>query len=314
MAGNSVQNYLVCQFGEPLYGVSGVLPFGGNYFWVNATTGSDGNTGGPQDPFATLTQALTMTQNNNNDVIFLTGTYHTTSTINWSNNFTHLIGLTAPSNNNRARISATGATAFSPMVNVTGNGCIFQNLATFHGGFTGATGPQVCWAEAGGRNHYKNVVLQGGGDATTAALAGMRSLTIGADENLFEDCTFGLDTIVRATNANATLEMISGCARNVIRRGLFQAYCTDASDTHVLIAANGMDRYLILDACVFQNFGATALTAAISNAGGSPGGNVILTPSCISVGATAIAASGNVYIGQISAAGATTTGIGILAT
>ena len=158
MAGNSNLNYLVCQFGMPLYGVSGLLPYGGNYFWVNATTGSDGNTGGPQDPFATLTQALTATTNNNNDVIFLTGTYHTTATINWSNNFTHLVGLTAPSNSNRARISSTGTTPFSPLVNVTGNGCMFMNVGAFHGGFTSPTGSQVCWngVSGGGRNYYKN--------------------------------------------------------------------------------------------------------------------------------------------------------------
>ena len=315
MSGNSNLNYLVCQFGMPLYGVSGLPPFTGNYFWVNPATGSDGNTGGPQDPFATISHALTATTNNNNDVIFLTGTYHTTSTIAWSNNYTHLIGLNAPSNNGRARISATGTTPFSPLVNVTGNGCMFMNLGTFHGGFTGATGSQVCWAEAGGRNYYKNTQFLGGGDATTAALAGMRSLTIsGSGESLFEDCTIGLDTIVRATNANASLELLNGTARNVIRRTMFQAYCTDTSDTHVLIQAGGMDRYLLLDGCTFQNFGGTSLTAAISNAGGSPGGNVIVTPTCISIGASAIAASGNVYVGQISAAGATTTNVGILAT
>ena len=305
---------IASQFGMPLFGVSGTPPFTGNAFWVDETNGSDGNTGGPQDPLTTLAQAHSLCVANNNDVVFFTGSIHTTATLNWSKNWTHLIGLSAPSVNGRARISSTGTTPFSPLVNVTAQGCIFKNFGTFHGGFTSPTGSQVCWAEAGGRNGYSNAQLLGGGDATAAALTGMRSVTIGSSENLFEDCTFGLDTIVRATNANATMEIISGAARNVVRRGNFQAYCTDASDTHVLIAANGMDRYLILDDCVFHNFGGTLLNAVVSNAGGSPGGDVIITPSCISVGATALATAGSVYVGQISAAGATTTNKGILAT
>jgi hypothetical protein len=305
------------QFGMPLFGIAGTPPFTGNQFWVDATNGSDGNTGGPQDPLATLTQALALTQNGNNDVVFLSGTVHTTATVTWANNMTHLIGLTAPSNSNRARISATGATAFSPLVNVTGYGCNFINIGTFHGGFTGATGSQVCWnegASGGGRNYYKNCQFYGGGDATTAALAGMRSLTVTAsDENVFEDCTIGLDTIVRATNANASMEVIGGSARTRMLRCLFQANVSDASDVHITAAAAAIDRFLLLQECALINAidsGATAMSAAITNAGSA---SVILN-GCISIGATAIATTGPVYVNQISAAGATTTGIGIKAT
>lgn len=303
------------QFGMPLYGVTGLPPFTGNFFWVDATNGSDGNTGGAQDPFATLTQALTKCTANNNDVVFLTGTYHTTATVAWSKNFTHLIGLTAPSDNCRARISATGATPFSPLVNVTGLGCIFKNIGTFHGGFTGATGSQVCWAEDGGRNYYENVQFLGGGDATTAALAGMRSLTIASDENLFRECTIGLDTIVRATNANASLELVAGVsaqpARNILRNCLFQALVSDASDLHIL--ATVIDRYLLLENCSFINCvdsTGTAMSAAISNVGAS---GSILVQGGLSLGATAIATTGNVYVnGAVPTA--TTSSIAIKAT
>ena len=315
MAGNSNLNYLVCQFGMPLYGVSGLPPFTGNYFWVNATTGSDGNTGGPQDPFATITQALLKTTNNNNDVIFLTGTYHTTSAITWSNTFTHLIGLNSPSNNNRARISATGATPFSPLINVTGFGCIFKNLGTFHGGFTGATGSQVCWAEAGGRNYYENVQFFGGGDATTAALSGMRSLTIATNgENLFNGCTIGLDTIVRATNANASMELLSGTPRNIMRNCVFQSLISDVSDVHITVGSGGMDRYLLLDNCSFINVvdsTSSTMSAAIT-ANASAGGS-ILVQGGLSLGATAIATTGPVYVnGAVPVA--TTSSIAVKAT
>lgn len=307
--------YLVGQFGTPIWGVSD-MPFTGNYFWVNEASGSDGNTGGPADPFATLTQALSKCTDSNSDVIFLVGTVHVTATVNWSKSFTHLIGLTSPSNNNRARISQTGSSVFTPLVNVTGSGCIFKNIGTFHGFADAST--QICWAEAGGRNYYENCQFYGMGNATAAAQAGSRSLTVaGSGENLFVGCTIGLDTVVRATNANASLEFLSASPRNVFRNCVFQSDVSAAGDTHVTIGVGGIDRYVLFDGCVFSNAefggpGATAMTAAIS-ANASAGGQVIVTPTCISVGATKLSASGPVYVGQISAAGGGTTGLGVVA-
>ncbi len=121
------------QFGMPLYGIAGLPPFTGNYFWVDETFGSDGNTGGPQDPLKTLAQAQSYATAGNNDVVFVNGTIHTTATIAWAKNNTHLIGLTAPSQNDRARISASGTTVFTPLVNVTAGGCIIKNIGTFYG-------------------------------------------------------------------------------------------------------------------------------------------------------------------------------------
>src|SRR5580704_16678857 len=111
------------QFGMPLFGVSGVPPFTGNYFWVDETNGSDGNTGGPQDPFKSLLPAHASCLANNNDVVFLSGSNHTAVTLAWSKSKTHLIGLSPPSQNSRARIAVTNTAAttgaVSPLVNVT---------------------------------------------------------------------------------------------------------------------------------------------------------------------------------------------------
>lgn len=294
----------------------------GNSWFVNELTGNDNYPGNGLAPFATLDAAQSAAKANNNDVVYLQGSSHRSTTLSWAKAGVSLVGLAAPSDNDRARISVasgltqTQVTALHPLVNVTAQGCSFVNLGTFFG-FDGILTPptaSICWAEAGGRNFYSNVQFLGGGDALMADLAGMRSLTIGGQgENLLDGCTFGLDTVVRATNANATLEMIGGTARNIIRRGVFQSYCTDVSDLHILIQSGGMDRFLWLDDCALMNFGGTLLTAAISNAGGSPGGYVVLSPNCMSVGASAISASGAVYVGQISAAGGATTGIGVLA-
>lgn len=294
------------QFGMPLYGVGG-LAFTGNYFWVDQTNGSDGNTGGPQDPFKTLAQAHSVCLSGNNDVVFLTGTVHTTATIAWTKNNTHLIGLSAPSDNNRSRISQTGSTVFTPLVNVTGSGCIFKNIATFHGFNDAST--QICWVEDGGRNYYENVQFLGMGHATAAAEAGSRSLTVAGDgENLFMGCTIGLDTIVRATAANASLEFLSATPRNILRNCLFQADVSLATDTHITVGVGGIDRFVLLDNCTFLNAefggpGATAMTAALS-VSASAGGLVLMQGGAV-IGAGAVSAAGPVFVSGAVPSGAT---------
>lgn len=307
---NQAGNNIASQFGMPLFGMAGTPPFTGNYFWVDETNGSDGNTGGPQDPLKTLAQAHSLCTAGNNDVVFLTGTNHLTATLAWSKNNTHLIGLSAPSDNDRSRISQTGSAVFTPLVNVTAQGCIFKNLGTFHGFADAST--QICWAEAGGRNYYENVQFLGMGNATAAAQAGSRSLTVaGAGENLFRECTIGLDTVVRATGANASLEFLSATPRNIFRQCVFQSLVSLATDVHVTVGSGGIDRYALFDKCSFINAiesGGTTLNAAIT-ANASAGG-AILVQDGFSLGATAIATTGPVY-GTGNVPVATTSGIAI---
>jgi hypothetical protein len=296
----------------------------GNAWFVNATTGNDSNGGSSSAPFATLDAAIAAAKANNGDVVFLQGTSHRTTTLNWNKDNVSLVGLNAASNNNRARISPlpvssgltqTQVTALHPLVNVTGQGCSFVNISSFYGFDGTLTPPTACvnWADGGGRNYYSNCQFFGGGDALMCALAGMRSLTLGGNgEFLLENCTIGDDTEQRITASNASLEIINGAPRIRIRNTLFQMWSGLATDLHILIASGGLDRYLSLENCKLHSFG-TALTAAISNAGGSPSGDVILDANCISIGANALATSGNVY-GPIGALGATTWGIGGLLT
>src|ERR1700679_3365084 len=152
MVGFSTQGQnIASQFGMPLFGIAGSLPpFTGNYFWADGTNGSDGNTGGPQDPFNTLTQAQSSCLAGNNDVVFFTGTFSPSATFVWSKNNTHLIGLSlspfaAPTISVASTTATTGA--FTPLVNVTATGCIFQNFTVISGINQAAT--QVAWAEAG---------------------------------------------------------------------------------------------------------------------------------------------------------------------
>ena len=298
------------QFGMPLYGIAGFLPFGGNYFWVDETNGSDGNTGGPQDPFATLSQAHSMCQANNNDVVFVTGTVHVSATLVWSKSKTHLIGL-APDlkTQARARISQTGSAVFTPLVSVTASECIFRNIGSFHGFADAST--QICWADTGVRNEYTRCLFGGMGNATAAAQTGSRSLTIsGAGENSFTDCQIGLDTVTRSA-ANASLEFLAGSPRNHFKGCTLPVLTSAAGALWVTVGADGIDRYALFDDCAFINCvesGSTTLTAGII-ANASAGGAVLLQ-NCISLGATAIATTGPVYgVGAVPVA--TTSSIAI---
>ena len=295
----------------------------GNSWYVNETTGNDSNAGTSQSPFKTLTAALAAAVPSNGDVVYVQGSIHLSTGLVWNKNDVSIVGINAPSNNDRARISVLGGisqtqvTALTALMTVTAQGCAFIDIGAFYG-FDGTLTPPssaVCWSDTGGRNFYQNCGIFGFGDALTAAIAGARALTVGGNgENLFVGCTFGVDTEVRATNANSTIEFLaaSGSARNVFRSCIFECDSTDASNTHILISSGGIDRYALFDRCTFHNFNATALSAVAVNSGGSPGGNVVLQ-DCTSVGATAMATTGNIFItGNVPVA--TTSSIAILAT
>lgn len=299
------------QFGMPLFGVQGTLPpFTGNYFWVDTANGSDGNTGGPTDPFQTLSQAQTVCTAGNNDVVFFTGTYKPTATFVWSKNNTHLIGMSvSPYAVPSISVASTAATsgAFSPLVNVTATGCIFQNFSVLSGIAQAAT--QVAWAEAGGSNTYIGVNINQVGNATAAAQAGNRALTLASTNNYFQNCVIGGDAIVRATGTNSSVTLLAGSGSSMFRSCLFPMWSSVAASTFIVAAATTASGYMIFDDCIFvndiNNAAGTALTQAFSISA-TTGASLIMTPSTVVAGATILntASTGTIYT-SIAAAAAT---------
>jgi hypothetical protein len=113
--------------------------------------------------------------------------------------------------------------------------------------------------------------------------------------------------------ANATSGQ--GAARNIFRGCVFQMLTSVSASAHINVGASAIDRYALFDDCAFLqgvDSGQSAAAAAIV-ASASSGGSLVLN-NCITVGFTAVAGSGPVYINQISASGATTTFIGLKAT
>lgn len=288
--------------GVPTMGLSGVpVPFTGNYFFVNESTGADGNAGQADSPMATLSAALGRCTSGNNDVVLFSGTIHLTATLTWNKNQTHLIGICEPlRRGKRARISVSGSTAFAPLVNVTANGCYFSNFGTFYG-FSSASNNTVCWAEAGARNCYDNVEFMGFGDGTvttgTSNITGARALTVGSaggnGENTFRSCVLGVDTTTRnATNYTMEFTSGSGTPRNYFIDCDFEALLgsSGTAAAHIRVAASSsLDRYQVFDRCRFHNCvksGGSAMAQA-ANLAASAGG-YILMKDCTFVGVTHI--------------------------
>lgn len=283
----TVLPYLSTQFGMPLYGISGLPPFTGNFFWVDQNAGSDGNTGGPQDPFKTLGKAHDSCVNNNNDVVFLTGTVNITSTLTWSKSRTHLIGL-APNllSQARARVSQTGSSVFTPLVNITGSECIFRDIGTFHG-FANASA-QIAVQVSGGRNEFTRCLFGGMGDATAAAQAGGRSLLLSGTtgENTFRQCQIGLDTIASSA-ANASLEFSGGNPRNVFEECIFPRMTSSANTLFITVGAGGVDRFTEFRKCIFANaIKSTSTQMTVAAAVNAAPGGMLIFQDCMLIGAT----------------------------
>lgn len=280
-------------------------PANGNdaYNGLSPTAQSDGVTGPKRSLLGAYNVCGGSSTSGQNDTVALlangatSGTARVDSAFTWAKNETHLIGLCSPVLlSQRARLAPSSTTtAFANFFTLSASGCAFQNIGIFDG-FTTGTTSQICMTITGSRNYFRKCQIAGMGDTTSATSAGSRSLKIGlsgSGENVFEDCTIGLDTVSR-TGANASVEFTnggsgSGTVRNVFRGCLFPFYSGDGNSLGILgTGANCVDRWQEFDRCTFMNAiksGATAMTVNASFTSASAGGLVIFK-DCASVGIT----------------------------
>lgn len=297
--------------GVPVLGAMPLgLPFTGNYYFVDAVAGADGNTGAADSPMASLTAAYARCVAGNNDVVVIMGDGGTTatqrlsSTLTWAKAATHLIGMTAPTMvSQRARIStAAGATAnVNPLVEVTAQGCLFANFSLFQGVGQSATDEQL-WKESGQRNCYVNVDFGGMGSANGAGRAGSYGLLLyGAGECTFRGCRFGTDTQDRtAANANVRIRKNASnteCKRIIFEDCEFSMRCVTNTTPLFVDAdeASSIDRYIRFKDCTFINTGtATPAVVAAQNATNA----YLLFDRCCKMLATSWGVAGrtNIYV------------------
>jgi hypothetical protein len=263
----------------------------GNVYYCDPVNGLDTNDGqtpsglplsGGHGPVQTLQAGYNLLGNGFNDVLVLIGNGQASGSarlakgFTWSKNAAHLVGVCAPSAvSQRARIAPlTGAAqaAFANFFTVSGNGCLFSNLSWFHG-FTVGIAAAICMTITGSRNAFLNCDFEGMGDAASATDAGSRSILIsgGGQENYFLHCNIGLDTVER-TNANASVELQNGSARNIFENCTFLFWSSDGLQYGLLIAtAASLDRFILFKGCNFIAGVGTEIAAifhAVAGAGG----------------------------------------------
>lgn len=225
---------------------------GGNIYFLDAENGADTNDGKtPDRAFASIAVAYAALDSNQNDVLYYlpSATAATIATaLDWSKNYCHLIGLGAPVPVAQRRgIFNSGNLA--SLLTVSGSGNSFQNIYMFQGGATAASGNVIV---TGSRNYFNNFHFAGIGHATPAGNVNAFSLKLtAAEENFFENCTIGIDTIKR-TAANYHLVMEGQHKRNEFKNCRFLSAAEVNTYNHIKIT--GGDRYTFFDRPMFYNF------------------------------------------------------------
>lgn len=185
--------------------------------------------------------------------------------ITWSKDFTHLVGLSSnlPGVGQRCRIVGTAGNDLTPIVTFSGKGCIVRNIQFYNGKDADTDSGAVI--VSGGRNEFYNCFFAGMGHATPAARAGSYSLKVTGEENHFERCAIGLDTVTRGA-ANAELWVSTGAARNTF----WECRLLSQSETagKFMVKFDGSNIWWNeFKACIFQNFSvnwANTLTNAMN--------------------------------------------------
>ncbi len=265
MAGTDFPNGLTSQ-GVPLPsgGIPSTFPNTANtnsrYFFVNPTTGSDGNTGLKMSkPFQTIAKAYASTSSNNHDTIVLSASSGHTQTdeIAVSNSRTHFMGLDAVGRylgqRSRVTMGVTTGTAIAIVQN-TGVGNTFTNIK-FDSSDTLSTS-KYAFADGGEYTRVIGCEIVSSGQLAVATAA---PLLMNGDSSYYSNCSIGsLVHIwsVAATNMLMTRTTISGkVARDVVMEDcifLLKTTSNTASQIH-LTTATDAERMLMLKNCQLIN-------------------------------------------------------------
>jgi len=214
-----------------------------------------------------------------------------------------------------ATAGSTTINSFSAqLIDLTGDNNRFENLSIVNHSSDAAAlgGVRV----SGNRNAFDNVHVIGAGHATPGAVATASHLFInGGQENFFERCSFGTDSVLWAA-ANAPILFDANSWRNGFYDCDVVLYSKTAGGGAIKSTdATSIEGFQKFARCRFINWnenGLTALTSAFI--GTKPNSGYILMDSCSLVGWAAwdsVAANNTVYVANSDA---TASGAGGIAT
>lgn len=235
----------------------------GQVLFVRPSTGSDSNSGKkPTQALKTMGQAHTLMTADKNEVVYLLSESNTaasttdyrSTTLTWSKDLTHVVGVCAPCKvSQRSRIAQLStATGVDPLVTVSADGASFRNFQLFHG-VADATS-LVAMNVTGTRNYFENVHIAGMGDATMVTTNAASLKITGGAENVWKECVIGLDTIARDNTSKGEIWCDTAATRNMFDDCLIQAYVSHASYVFVTIEdSTAIDRWLWFRNCLFMS-------------------------------------------------------------
>lgn len=280
----SIENY-ANSYEVPIFGSSQ-----GKKIFVRPSTGNDANDGLSPDKDSavkTLTRALAIATADQNDVVYLIAESNTaanttdyqSATLTWSKDLVHLVGVGAPGKfSQRARIAQLStATAVSPLVNVTADGCYFGNLSIFHG-VDDATS-KVCLQVTGARNYFEGMHIAGVGHATMSVDNATSLKLDGASECTFKNCVIGLDTIARDADTEGEIWFDGGASRIWFEDCLIDTYLSADNQSVTVEDGTGIDRGIYFKNCLFMAKStnkATAQTTVFTIPAGISQGAIVL--------------------------------------
>lgn len=289
------------------------------HYIVDPANGSDNNVGTNWlAPLATLAAAEDKCVANQHDVVFyVSGSsgMNLSAALAWDKNYTHLIGLCAPTMvGQRSRIfQLSTLTGASPLITISASGCIFKNLYIFQGVDDNTSLINV--SVTGQRNYFENVHFAGGGHTAQAIDGGASLYLNGGDENYFKNCVIGVDTVAAATGMMGIL-FDDSAARNIFDDCLVTIYAGNAGAGFVEVVDNaGLDRYNLFRKCTFINDCRTySLTSGfVIPASMGSVTNFILLKDCMILGTAKLDANdrGVLYGDMNDITGADTSGLAV---
>jgi len=307
--------------GSPVGPAPSVIAAGGTWYWVDPANGNDNNSGlKPTEPLKLLSAAEDKCTANKHDGVFIMGSATAiteTASITWDKSYTHLIGLTAPTMFGIRNRVATSTATVNPLITISGNGCVFQNVMFSNEG-SAATTAAVCAILSGSRNYFSNVTFRKLG-ALAVVDASKRDIKISSSdgENYFYRCTFGTDTYDGSADAaNYVMEFVasSETARNVFDECWWLG-SGSAGASFITAGASSLSSFQLFKNCIFTNndhgtMNAMTQAFAINE---SCGGHLIMH-NCLSYGATNLETSDSNMIITNPASAAATGIVGVVAT
>jgi hypothetical protein len=300
--------------GSPVGPAASVIAAGGKWLWVDPVNGSDSNDGkSPKTAMASVITAEDHLTANKNQGIFMIGGATAdvlTATLTWDKSYTHLIGLVAPVQYGiRNRIQSTTATLL-PMVTISGNGCVFENIMFTHEGSNATTCARAV-DMTGDRNYFGNCTFRQIG-ASAVTDASKRDIYINSDngENYFYKCSFGstsYDGSADAANFNMEFAASAQSGGNVFEKCQWLG-SGSAGASWIKCGANSLTSWTLFQDCLFYNNamgGMNSMTSGLLLAGNTNGQLIFKGTSYLGCDALDSADRGLVY-GDDAQLGATT--------